>query len=146
MRFTAITMSTPDTSPKAVALRWFEEVWQKRNANAIVEMLSPDAKGHLEGGQEIVGPDEFLAFHRELIAAIPDITLEVLHVIAEGEYACTHWQVRGTHTGSGFGLAPTGSGLPFTGMSLFRVQNGRIVEGWDCWNQAKVNATMAGAA
>jgi predicted ester cyclase len=108
-------------------------------------MLSPDAKGHLEGGQEIVGPDEFVIFHRELLAAMPDLTLEILRMIAENEYVCIHWQVKGTHTGRGFGLPPTGRDLPFSGMSLFHVQNGKVVEGWDCWNQARVTASMAGA-
>jgi steroid delta-isomerase-like uncharacterized protein len=139
-------MSTTDTSPKAVGLRWFEEVWQKRNANAIVEMLTPDAKGHLEGGQEIEGPDEFVAFHRELLAAMPDMKMEVMRVLADDANVCLHWRVSGTHTGRGFGLEPTGKDLPFSGMSWMRVEGGKIVEGWDCWNQAQVTACMAGAA
>lgn len=137
-------MSTEDLSPKAVGMRWFNEVWRKRNADAIVSMLTPDAKGHLEGGQEIVGPDEFLAFHRELLAAMPDLNLEVLRVLADDQQVCIHWQVTGKHTGRGFGLEPTEKDVPFSGMSWFIVKNGRIVEGWDCWNQAKVTACMAG--
>lgn len=139
-------MSTSDLSPKAVGLRWFQEVWQKRNADAITAMLTPDAKGHLEGGQEIVGPDEFVAFHRELVAAMPDMKLEVLRVLSDDTDVCVHWQVAGTHSGCGFGLQPTGKELPFSGMSWLRVEGGKIVEGWDCWNQAKVTATMAGLA
>jgi steroid delta-isomerase-like uncharacterized protein len=137
-------MSNEDLSPKAVALRWFQEVWQKRNADAIVAMLAADAKGHLEGGQEIVGPDEFVMFHRELLAAMPDLKLEVLHVLADDVQVCIHWQVCGKHTGCGFGLQPTNKDVPFSGMSWFIVKDGKIVEGWDCWNQAKVTSCMAG--
>jgi steroid delta-isomerase-like uncharacterized protein len=139
-------MSTSDLSPKAVGLRWFHEVWQKRNADAISSLLTPDAKGHLEGGQEIVGPNEFIGFHRELLSAMPDMKLEVLRVLADGENVCLHWQITGTHAGHGFGMKPTGKELPFSGMSWFIVKDGRIVEGWDCWNQARMTATMAGLA
>jgi len=139
-------MSTQDQSPKAVGLRWFQEVWHRRNADAIVAMLAPDAKGHLEGGQEIVGPDEFIAFHRELLAAMPDMKLEVMRVLSNDTDVCLHWKVTGTHVGRGFGLEPTGKELPFSGMSWFRVEGGRIIEGWDCWNQGKVTACMAGLA
>src|SRR3954463_8771818 len=108
-------MSTEDHSPKAVGLRWFQEVWQQRKEDSIVALLSPDAKGHLEGGQEIVGPDEFIAFHRELLAAMPDLQLEVMRVLADDTEVCLHWKVIGTHSGRGFGLEPTNKGLPFSG-------------------------------
>jgi steroid delta-isomerase-like uncharacterized protein len=137
-------MSTPDQSARAVGLRWFKEVWQERNSSAITELLAPDAKGHLEGGQEIEGPEEFIHFHRELLSAIPNMELEVLRVLADETNVCLHWQVKGTHQGRGFGLEPTGKDLPFSGMTWFRVEGGKIVEGWDCWNQAKVTACMAG--
>lgn len=137
-------MSSPTLSPEAIGRRWFQEVWQQRSAEAIRGLLSPDAKGHLEGGQEIVGPDEFIAFQRELLAAMPDMNLEILQTLSDDKNVCVHWKVSGKHTGRGFGLEPTGKDLPFSGMSWFRVEGGRIVEGWDCWNQAKVTACMAG--
>lgn len=136
--------SNSDQSPRAIGVRWFQEVWQKRNAEAITNLLAPDAKGHLEGGQEIEGPAEFIKFHRELLAAMPDLNLEILRVLSDDTNVCVHWDVKGTHQGDGFGLKPTGKDIPFSGMSWFIVKDGRIIEGWDCWNQAKFTACMAG--
>lgn len=137
-------MSLPAPSPEEIGRRWFHEVWQQRNAQAIIDLLAPDAKGHLEGGQEIIGPDEFVAFQRELLAALPDLKLEIIQTLSDDKNVCVHWKVTGTHTGRGFALEPTGKPLPFSGMSWMRVENGKVVEGWDCWNQAKVTACMAG--
>ncbi len=131
-----------DTSPAAIGKRWFQEVWQQRSATAIAALLTPDAKGHLEGGQEIEGPAEFIIFHQQLLAALPDMHLEVLHLMSDADHVWVHWRTEGTHAGDGLGMKATGRRFSFTGMSLFRVVEGRIAEGWDCWNQSQLLTQM----
>lgn len=135
-----------DISPAAIGKRWFQEVWQQHNSVAIMALTSPDVKGHLEGGQEIEGPAEFIIFHQQLLAALPDLQLEVLHLLGDEQQVWVHWKATGTHTGQGLGTKATRRPLTFSGMSLFRVVNGRIVEGWDCWNQAQLLTQMRGLA
>lgn len=121
-------------SPKEIAVQWFNEVWNNRNTAIIPELISPDARGHLEGGHEIVGPDQFIAFQSALLAAIPDVKVTVLNALSDGDDSCVLWQASGTHTGQGLGLAPSGKPVDFRGVTWFHVENGKIVEGWDCWN------------
>jgi predicted ester cyclase len=40
-----------------------------------------------------------------------------------------------THTGDGFGVAPTNKTITLCGMSGCRASNGKIVEGWNNWDQ-----------
>lgn len=131
-----------DISPAAIGRRWFQEVWQQRNSEAIMAMTSPDVKAHLEGGQEIVGPADFIVFHQHLLASLPDLKLDILHLLADDQQVWVHWKVTGTHAGEGFGLKATGRPISFTGMSRFHVVEGKIVEGWDCWNQSQVMIQM----
>jgi hypothetical protein len=57
---------------KELACRWFEEVWNKRNAAVIAEMMDEKATGVSEGG-EIKGPDAFRTMvYEPLVQAFPD--------------------------------------------------------------------------
>ena len=39
--------------------------------------------------------------------------------------------ITGTHAGLGLGVAPTGRAIRISSMSMARVRDGRLVEGWD---------------
>ena len=72
--------------------------------------------------------------------------VEILRTIAESDQVCVLWQFTGTHTGPAFGLPPTGAAVGTRGMTWFRLANGRIIEGWDAWNQEALLTTLAGRA
>ena len=40
-----------------------------------------------------------------------------------------------THKGDGLGVRATGKKVKITGMSIARIVNGKIVEGWDNWDR-----------
>ncbi len=66
----------------------------------------------------------------------PDFELRSEDVIAEGDKVAVRWTARGTHRGEFLGVAPTCKGLTWTGVTIFRIGVGRIVEGWwtvDAW-------------
>jgi len=132
-------------SPKEVAVRWFNEVWNKRNLDAIPELLHPESRGHLEGGQDVVGIDAFITFFSGMLETLPDLQVKVLNSLSDGDDACVLWEASATHTGAGFGLVPTGRRVIFRGMTWFHIIDGKITEGWDCWNQAALFATLSGA-
>ncbi len=119
---------------RELALRWFEDVWNQRRHETIHAMVAPNAPGHLEG-QEIVGPDEFKLVADELIAALPDMKVTVEAVVADENQAAVRWRFQGTHTGTAMGLKPTGRKIFCHGMTWFVFRDGKIVEGWDRWNQ-----------
>lgn len=130
-------------TPKEIAIRWFTEVWNERNADLIPQLMSEDAKGHLEGGQEIVGYGKFIEFQNALLAALPDMHIEILETLGDGNDACVLWKASANHTGTGFGLVPTGKAVSFRGMTWFRVLDGKIVEGWDSWDQSGLFANLS---
>jgi steroid delta-isomerase-like uncharacterized protein len=113
--------------------KWFEEVWNGRNAEAAWTMSSADAVGHCEGG-EIVGLDDFLAFRARFLGAFPDLAFVVESVVADGDDAVVRWVARGTHTGDSLGFPACRKTAEFRGTTWHRYEDGMIVEVWDSWN------------
>src|SRR5689334_9053107 len=130
-------------SVRNIALRWFSEVWNERKTETIYELLESESVGHQEGDIEIVGPKPFAEFQQTFLKLLPDMEAEILDTVAEAGKVCVHWRFTGTHTGSGLGLEPTGKKVNVRGMTWFRIQNGRIVEGWDSWNQQALIHTLS---
>jgi steroid delta-isomerase-like uncharacterized protein len=129
----------------ALARRWFEEVWNQRRVETVYELLLPDSVGHLEHG-DAVGPEPFLAFHAELVAALPDLQLTVEDTVAEGDNVVVRWSASGTHQGRCFGCEATGRPVSFRGITWIRIREGKLVEGWDSWNVGGLVQQLAGPA
>ena len=46
----------------------------------------------------------------------------------------TRWVLSGTHRGEFHGIAPTGKAIRVEGMSLDRIEDGLVAEGFDGWD------------
>lgn len=133
----------PTSSAREIGIQWFERVWNQRDSAAAEELMAPDAVGHLEGGHTIVGPKAFLKFQRGFLDAVPDMHLTVIDTVADKTNVCVYWQASGSHTGRGLGFQPTHAALGFQGVTWFKVQAGRIVDGRDFWNMAALMQKMS---
>jgi predicted ester cyclase len=74
------------------------------------------------------GRAQTLAAFAEIRTAFPDMSLEILEMIAEGDTVVTHWRPTATHRGPYRGVAPTGQQVTWSGLALHRVGDGRIAE------------------
>jgi steroid delta-isomerase-like uncharacterized protein len=119
---------------RALAKRWMDEVWNQRREDTIDEMLMPNTLGHMEGA-EIRGPAEFRQVRDMLLSAFPDLSIVVEDTVAEGNQVVVRWVVSGTHAGDGLGFRATQRPVDFRGITWLRFANGKLIEGWDAWNQ-----------
>ena len=103
------------------------------------------------------GPDQFLAEHDDIygenlvghfsgmppvdrdlhrqfglgtFSAFPDLKRPVEDLVAEGDKVVARWSSRGTHDGDFMGVPPTGRTVTTTGITIFRLEDGKIVEEW----------------
>jgi steroid delta-isomerase-like uncharacterized protein len=124
-------------NPETVVRTWFKEVWTEGQEEAIDRLLAVDAMIHdlpTPDGQPMRGCDAFKPFYRRFRTAFPDIRVEVLRTIADGELIAVHCQVTGRHGGDTLGIAATGRPVDFKGMAIARIRDGQIVEGWNCFD------------
>lgn len=119
---------------KTLIHRWFEEVWNNRSEDAIDEMFAEDgvANGLNDAdGNPLRGPENFKNLHRAFLSAYPDLKIIVEDTVAEGDKIAARCTVRATHTGEGLGVAPTDQPVEFTGMTIVKIKDGKIVEAWN---------------
>jgi predicted ester cyclase len=131
-----------------MARRWFEEVWNMRRRDAIAEMMHPDAVVH-DAGVDTRGPSGFYPFFDRIHATFSDMHVTVNDTIEQGDRVCVRWSCTMRHTGEGLGMAPTGKALEITGITIMRVEGGKMIEGWQNWDMlgllAQIEGKMKGA-
>jgi predicted ester cyclase len=130
------SMSKQDEN-KAVVGRWFTEFWGKTvNLGVIDEIAAPDMLLKYSLHEPRRGREDIKAFMTDFRAAFPDLNFwGTADLIADGDYVVGQWEGGGTHTGPAFsdflvgGLpAATGRKMRFTGTTVLKVIDGKIVE------------------
>lgn len=117
--------------------RWFGEVWNNRSEEAVDEMFAANgiAHGLVDAeGNEVRGPEGFKKLHRQFVETFPDMHIEVEDTVVEGDKIAARCRVTGSHLGRGIGVTPTNGPVEFTGMTIVRVKDGKIVEAWNEFN------------
>ena len=122
--------SGPDAN-KALVRRFFEEVWSTGDLSLRDEFLGADYRGHMAGAEQPIDRDGWTGWFQGFRTAFPDARFTVEDLIAEGDRVAARLTMRGTHLGPMNGVPATGRAVVVTGMSIERVANGRIVEGWN---------------
>jgi len=120
--------TNPLEANKAVARRLFEVALNQDNWDVYNEIHSKDFVAH--AGKRSVGLAEDLQDAKGWRQAFPDGQYMVDQVIAEGDRVVVQFTGRGTNTGTGNGLPATGKRIEVTGVTIFRIVHGKIVEEW----------------
>ena len=121
-------MSTEDN--KALVRR-YQEAHNSNNLAALNDIVAADLISHnkipgmpagLEGGKVV---------HGILTSAFPDLHTDTEDLVAEGDKVVERWIQTQTHTGAPFmNIPPSNKSVVMTGISIYRIANGKIVEHW----------------
>ena len=117
---------------KALIRRFYEEVWNNGNFDVAEEIFAADYLRHdLRPGKALPGPEGQKRIAADFRAAFPDLAMQVDFMIAEGDMVMARWTTEGTNTGQWANVPPTGKHAKFSGVNIFRIANGRVVELWN---------------
>jgi len=120
---------------KAVARRYFEEVWNQQKPAVLDQIIAKGAIDHDPANPSLpVGPEGQKQLFTKYNAAFPDSRFTVDAIIAEGDLVAVRWSVRGTHQGILEGLAATKKQVNLTGTTTMRIVSGKIAEMWNNWD------------
>ncbi|MFL6500981.1 MAG: ester cyclase [Candidatus Udaeobacter sp.] len=118
---------------KALAKRAFEELLSKGQFELAEELYAKDFANH--GIHRDIGLEEDQAALKGWHQAFPDIAILPKKLIAEGDLVVVYWVARGTNTGAGNGLPATGKKVEQSGITIWRIVNGKIKEEWSAFDQ-----------
>lgn len=110
--------------------RFVDEVWNKRNVDALEQFVAPDLIEHNpfpRYAPNLAGLKQALT---DFLAAYPDLANIVEDLIAEGDKVVARTTWTGTHTGEWMGAKGTGRRVVVNGVQIVRVKDGKFVEHW----------------
>jgi predicted ester cyclase len=128
---------TKQEDNKAVVVRWFTDFWGETcDLSVVDDIAAPDMLLKYSLHEPRGGRDDIKAFMTDFRTAFPDLNFwATADLIAEGDYVVGQWEGGGTHTGPAFSdflvgslPAATGRTMRFTGTTVLKVIDGRIVE------------------
>ena len=105
-----------------------------RNLASLDELIAPDFVYHTPTLQ-IQGLEAMKQGVLEELQSFPDLHVNIEDIMAEGEKVCVRLRETATHKAPFRGLAPTGKKLTYTVMTIWRIDEGRVVEGWGVYDQ-----------
>ena len=108
------------------------------NQDVLDEVYTSDAVWHLPN-QDIQGVEEFKQYLTLYKTALPDLNVTVEDELVEGEKVVNRFTLRGTHQGEveEFG-PPTGRQMELKGITISRIEGGKIVEEWQAYDNLSV--------
>jgi predicted ester cyclase len=89
--------------------------------------------GNLDAAEELFAPDYVEDAKQEATnvrRGFPDLESTIEDLIAERDKVVAHWRAQATHRGEYMGIPPTGNRVNFTGISIYRIEGGKIAESW----------------
>ena len=114
---------------RALIERFYEESWNNGDISLIDELFTTDYVLHMQDGRTI-GRDGFKIEIPELRGSFPDLSITADEwIMAPGKIiARVTW--RGTHTGQGLGIQPSGNTFEASAIYIYRFEGDRIAESW----------------
>jgi steroid delta-isomerase-like uncharacterized protein len=131
---------TPAASPAAcpdlsrdetadIALRYLD-VWNTKDLTELDAVAHPDVVHHWGQGVDTQGIDDLKASIEAFFTAFPDMVMTFDDTIVDGDMVVIRWTLTGTQTGPFFGMEPSGASAEWTGINIYRVECGQVVESW----------------
>ncbi len=132
----------------ALMRRWFKEVWNEGRVQTIYDLLDEHISGwgQDQPGVEIRKPEDFVALYNRIHGAFPDMIITIEDAFGAEDKVVLRWSAVMTHTGDHLGMPATNKTVRITGITIARIANGKITEGWDNWDQLALMRQVSNAA
>lgn len=142
----AMTASTPVTegaTPCAsagadanleIAERWTTEVWNNQDLEVLDEIASPEILHHGAAFPDVSGTEDLKGSLTRQFEAFPDMKLNIDSAFADDNVAVVRWSGTASQGGEFLGEPASGATINLTGVNVYRVECGQIVESWSEMN------------
>ena len=115
------------------------DTWNTRVDEKIIQLYSLDYVGDdLTGGKKRSGSEGVKDWLDRVLHAFPNIHYTLIDYVESGDRLVLHWLAEGNHHGSFLKIPASGKQVRINGISILKIENGKIKEGKLFWDLAGV--------
>ena len=100
---------------KKIVTRYLEEAWNNGDLDALDELFAPEL---VDGMKQTI---------TQFRTGFPDWHCVIDEFVVEGDLVVNRWTGNATHTGTFFGVPPSGNKVTVTGITIHEIRDGKIV-------------------
>jgi steroid delta-isomerase-like uncharacterized protein len=130
----AATDTGPEPANKELVRRMHSELVGRRDSSRLDDFLASDFVSHSAPPGYAPDRDGARRFLEMLAAALPDLSVTIDLIVAEGDLVAVRTTMRGTHEGELAGLPASGRRVAVDAVDILRIDDGRVVEHWGLTN------------
>lgn len=128
-------MDNPQQSISLIR-RYFEELFNKGNLDICDELLAQNLKITDPARTSInSGSDAYKKLQRMYQEAFPNRKVKIDDILAANDKVVVRWTLQATHKGNLDDISATNKPVKITGISIYRLANGKISEIWQNWDR-----------
>ncbi|GHN01625.1 hypothetical protein WSM22_31140 [Cytophagales bacterium WSM2-2] len=132
-------MQTSIEKNKAAVLRFNKEFIESGNMNSFKELIAEDVVNHSAPPGTPNGPDSMLYFLQNILRkGFPDMKVEILDQVGEGDRVTTRKAIYATHSGEFMGIPASNKKVVIHVIDIVRLRDGKYVEHWGMSNLADI--------
>jgi predicted ester cyclase len=131
---TQVRSVSPVESNRALVASYVEQFKNQQKFQVFPKYFSHDFRHHFDFPNQTDTTASFVNVGVNLLAGFPDVRVELIHLIAEGDLVVEHNRVTATHRGTWANVEVTGRPVTWNEAHIYRVEKNRIVENWPAVN------------
>ncbi|MGW5557438.1 ester cyclase [Micromonospora sp. NPDC003944] len=129
---------------KAIIKHYLQRAWNEGDWSVAEDVVDENVVFHdmVRDGKYPKGREGLRAAMNDIRTGIPDFVMDLQHIVAEDDMVAVLWSATGTHAGFFNGLPATNRVVTLHAMSMVRMKDGKIIEGWQEADQLGVGREL----
>jgi steroid delta-isomerase-like uncharacterized protein len=137
-----MAIETPPTGvSNAELIRWTFDQLNRHDVSALKQFWGPDAVERFPD-RTCRGTEEIAQYFEDTFAALPDMHMEIVSLVEQGDDVFAHWKLTGTHSGPVQGIEGTGKRIELDGMDHFVLRDGKLVSNFVVFDQMQYSRQL----
>ena len=112
-----------------VAITYAHQLWNDKDLNAIDTHFHENCVIHSPLG-DVYGKQAMKNIVQAWFEGFPTLLVNNIAVLSERDRVAIQWQAKGVHSGKFKGIEPTEKSVSYSGVTIYRIQQNKIVEYW----------------
>lgn len=131
------------SDPKRLTMSFYQEVINAHNPAAVDKFVASDFVDHNPDPGQKPGAAGLKATFTDMFGSIPDVKLEVLQTVVQGDVVVARVTLSGTQKGPFMGMAASGRTFKIGGIDMIRIKDGKAIERWGYFDSMAMQQQLA---